>query len=84
MTDNNNSKKGSLVQVGAGWTKEGKDGNDFISGTVDRNFKIFVENKDGERAEVDNLFVFFSDKTDKEGRVNPKLPDVRICANLKS
>lgn len=79
----NNNGKSDLVRYGAGWTKEGKDGNQFISGVVDRELKVFLENKQGEKVEVDKILIFFNDKLDKEGNLHENWPDVRFCASVK-
>lgn len=79
-----NNQKSNLIQYGAGWVKSGKDGNDFISGVVDKKLKVFLQNEAGEMAEVENFVIFYSNKTDKQGVVHENWPDVRFCANLKS
>lgn len=79
MSSQNNS---SLLQIGVGWLKTNKAGQEFVSGTMaDKKgkIKVFVETEDGSVLPVGNVFMFFNQDKQKDNH-----PDVRFVISTDS
>ena len=78
----NNNQNNSLLQVGVGWLKTNKSGQEFVSGTLaDKKgkTKVFVELESGEVLPVGNFFAFFNQEKQKDSH-----PDIRFCISTNS